>query len=54
MDKDGVYRKGKVILESGPRSIRPKGSKGAGKMLRLVRESHSEQMPPDIPTDSII
>lgn len=36
--KDDLNVTGKidVVLESGPRSIRPKGSKGAAQMLKLV------------------
>ncbi|WVF67325.1 protoporphyrinogen oxidase [Kwoniella sp. CBS 6097] len=37
-DAEGVMREGKVTTESGPRSIRPKGSKGAPGMLRLLRD----------------
>lgn len=35
-DAQGNTIEGEVTLESGPRSIRPKGSKGAAGMLRLV------------------
>ena len=34
---EGELIEGEVTLESGPRSIRPKGSRGAAGMLRLVR-----------------
>ncbi|OCF34274.1 protoporphyrinogen oxidase [Kwoniella heveanensis BCC8398] len=37
-DAEGVIREGTVTTESGPRSIRPKGSKGAPGMLRLLRD----------------
>lgn len=32
-------RSGDVVIESGPRSIRPRGSPGAAGMLKLVRQS---------------
>jgi protoporphyrinogen oxidase len=35
-DADGQLIEGRVTLESGPRSIRPKGSRGAPTMLKLV------------------
>ena len=34
---EGELIEGEVTLESGPRSIRPKGSRGAAGMLKLVR-----------------
>ncbi|WVR09632.1 protoporphyrinogen oxidase [Kwoniella sp. DSM 27419] len=37
-DTDGVIREGQVVCESGPRSIRPRGSKGSPGMLRLLRD----------------
>ncbi|WVQ94921.1 protoporphyrinogen oxidase [Kwoniella sp. CBS 9459] len=37
-DAEGAVREGMVTTESGPRSIRPKGSKGAPGMLRLLRD----------------
>ena len=36
-DEQGNDQEGEVILELGPRSIRPTGSKGAAGMLKLVR-----------------
>jgi hypothetical protein len=45
-DDLGVHGKVDVVLESGPRSIRPRGSKGAAQMLKLVsievRESFTQ------------
>lgn len=38
-DKNGRIIEGAVTLESGPRSIRPKGSRGAPTMLKLVRDA---------------
>lgn len=35
-DQDGQDVEGEVTLESGPRSIRPRGSAGAAGMLKLV------------------
>ena len=37
--KNGELVEGEVILEGGPRTIRPRGSRGAPKMLKLVRYS---------------
>ncbi|KAK8853421.1 protoporphyrinogen oxidase [Kwoniella newhampshirensis] len=34
----GEMREGKVVLETGPRSIRPRGSRGAASMLRMLRD----------------
>ena len=34
--KDGEMVEGEVVLEGGPRTIRPRGSRGAPKMLKLV------------------
>lgn len=36
-DREGKAVEGEVMLESGSRSFRPKGSRGAPKMLKLVR-----------------
>ncbi|KAL7420542.1 oxygen-dependent protoporphyrinogen oxidase [Cryptotrichosporon argae] len=35
-DGDGETREGEVVLESGPRTIRPRGGEGAMRMLRLI------------------
>ncbi|WWD19849.1 protoporphyrinogen oxidase [Kwoniella shandongensis] len=38
-DKEsGELIEGKVVLETGPRSIRPRGSRGAASMLRMIRD----------------
>ncbi|WRT70011.1 protoporphyrinogen oxidase [Kwoniella shivajii] len=37
-DDKGEIVEGSVTLESGPRSIRPRGSKGAAGMLRMLRD----------------
>jgi oxygen-dependent protoporphyrinogen oxidase len=37
--KNGELVEGEVVLEGGPRTIRPRGSRGAPKMLKLVRYS---------------
>jgi oxygen-dependent protoporphyrinogen oxidase len=34
--RDGRQASGEVILEGGPRSIRPRGGPGAARMLKLV------------------
>lgn len=39
---EGQLIEGEVTLESGPRSIRPKGSRGAAGMLRLVCQTVTE------------
>jgi oxygen-dependent protoporphyrinogen oxidase len=36
IDEDGNLIQGEVTLESGPRSIRPRASRGAPVMLKLV------------------
>jgi oxygen-dependent protoporphyrinogen oxidase len=36
---DGKDIRGEIVLEGGPRSIRPRGSRGAVKMLKLVCRS---------------
>lgn len=36
---DGKGMEGEVVTESGPRSIRPRGSPGAAGMLKLVRRA---------------
>lgn len=38
-DKEGNVREGVVGIETGPRSIRPRGSRGAASMLKMVSVS---------------
>ncbi|ORY31609.1 hypothetical protein BCR39DRAFT_493622 [Naematelia encephala] len=41
--QDGEMIEGELVLEGGPRSIRPRGSRGAPNMLRLIRDVGLEE-----------
>ncbi|OWZ75453.1 protoporphyrinogen oxidase [Cryptococcus neoformans Tu401-1] len=41
-DKEGNVREGVVGIETGPRSIRPRGSRGAASMLKMLKDLRLE------------
>ncbi|ODN77496.1 protoporphyrinogen oxidase [Cryptococcus amylolentus CBS 6039] len=47
--QDGVIREGVVGIETGPRSIRPRGGRGAATMLRMLRDIGLEESIISIP-----